>query len=186
MVGNLEKTFSDLDTRPLRIFTQDEAIFGRISRVVRCWAPAGVRPIVPHQIIRQYLYTYSALCPATGENFSLILPRTDFAAMQLFLDDFSEKFNDYRVIMIADQASWHKSQELLIPSNIRMLYLPPRSPELNPTEHLWEHLRENYFHNREYPSLEAVEDALVEGLNNLTHESVKSFAGFKWIVSLSR
>lgn len=169
----------------MRIFTQDEAIFGRISKVVKCWTPAGIRPIVPHQIIRQYVYVYSALCPSTGDNFNLILPKTDSIAMQFFLDSFSEKFKNYRIIMLADQASWHKSRELDVPSNIRLLYLPPRSPELNPTEHLWEYLRENYFHNREYPSLDAVEDALVEAINDLTHEIVKSFAGFSWITQLS-
>ena len=165
------QTFEPADNRPVVIFSQDEAIFGRINKVVSCWAPFGIRPLVPHQIVRQYLYVYSAICPLTGDNFTLILPKTNAAAMQIFLDELSKKFISNRIILLADQASWHKSQEIKMPSNIRMLYIPPRSPELNPTEHLWEYLRENHFHNREFSSLDFLEDALVEAINKSLSEN---------------
>jgi len=44
----------------------DEARFGRINRPVACWAPGGVRPTVDCQVVREYLYAYSAICPTTG------------------------------------------------------------------------------------------------------------------------
>ncbi|MGL3709408.1 transposase [Leptospirillum ferriphilum] len=51
--------------------------------------------------------------------------------------------------MVLDGAGWHRNQELKVPDNIRLLSLPPYSPELNPVEHLWDELRENFFHNRD-------------------------------------
>jgi len=61
-------------TRPIKLFYQDEARFGRIDNIAVCLVPKGMRAKVGKQIIRKYTYTYTALCPETGENASLILP----------------------------------------------------------------------------------------------------------------
>jgi Winged helix-turn helix len=42
--------------RPVRLMFEDEARFGRSSEPHRCWAPKGVRPTVPAQIVREYEY----------------------------------------------------------------------------------------------------------------------------------
>ncbi|NEO25178.1 transposase [Moorena bouillonii] len=47
-----------------------------------------------------------------------------------------------------DKAGWHRSKSLEIPENIRIIFQPAYSPELMPVEHLWEHIRENYFYNK--------------------------------------
>ena len=62
----------------MKVFFQDEGIFGRMSNPVRCWAPPGMRPRVAAQRIREYLYAYSAVCPQDGALFSLILPQPTF------------------------------------------------------------------------------------------------------------
>ena len=69
------------DTRPIKLFFEDEAIFGRICQPVRCWAPKKVRPSVPKQIVREFLYVYAAACPNDGESFSLILPEVNSGSM---------------------------------------------------------------------------------------------------------
>ena len=69
--------------------------------------------------------------------------------------------------MVVDGAGWHKANALVMPDNIRFHLLPPYSPELNPQEHLWEELREKYFHNRAFDSLDALGERLVEGLAHL-------------------
>jgi hypothetical protein len=53
---------------------EDEACFGRLSIPRRAWAPAGVRPHAPQQLIREYSYVYAAVAPAEGKMTSLILP----------------------------------------------------------------------------------------------------------------
>jgi len=62
------------DERPVLIMAQDEGCFGRISRAKRCWAPPGMRPHVPAQVVREYTYVYAAVAPALGQMVSLILP----------------------------------------------------------------------------------------------------------------
>ena len=85
--------------------------------------------------------------------------------MELFLKEVSKDFADYFVIMQVEQAAWHISDKLNIPENIRSYPQTAHSPELNPVEHLWEAIRENYFYNEVFNSLEAVIDTLCDGLN---------------------
>jgi transposase len=42
-----------------------------------------------------------------------------------------------------DKAGWHTSGDLVAPKNLSLVFLPPYSPELNPIERLWLHLRDN-------------------------------------------
>jgi hypothetical protein len=79
-----------------------------------------------------------------------------------------------------DQASWHISDKLNLPENIRLIPQTDRSPELNPVEHLWEAIRENYFYNEVFDSLENVIDTLCESLNffNSVPEKLKSMTYF--------
>ena len=69
--------------------------------------------------------------------------------------------------MQVDQAGWHGSKELVIPSNIRLLPQTAYSPELNPVEHLWDELREEYFANGYTESLDEVIQTLCDGLIQL-------------------
>jgi len=113
---------------------QDEGCFGRISRPTRCWAPPGIRPHAPYQVVREYMYVYAAVAPAQGEMTSLILPSADTAMMTLFLEHVSQTFAKYFIVMQVDGAGWHHSDELVIPSNIRLIEQPPYSPEVNPVK----------------------------------------------------
>ena len=147
--------------------SQDEARFGRISQPRRCWAPPGMRPQVAAQLVREYTYVYAAVAPTLGLMTSLVLPRVDTAMMQLFLEHVSQTFAEFFVVMQVDQAAWHCSKTMALPDNIRLIYQPPYSPELNPTEHVWEELREKYFPNRLCSSLDQVIEVLCQGLNDL-------------------
>ncbi len=62
------------DERPIKLFFEDEARFGRINNVRKCWVEKCTRAIVTQQIIREYIYAYTSVCPQTGENFSIISP----------------------------------------------------------------------------------------------------------------
>ena len=96
------------------------------------------------------------------------------------------RHRDKYIIMFLDQAGWHKSKDLEIPENIRLASIPPYSPELNPTEHIWDELREKYFHNLTFDSIGAVEDRLEDALRTLESEKelIRSTTGFHWITGL--
>ena len=165
---------------------QDEGRFGRISRPQRCWAPPGIRPHVPAQLIRESVYVFAAVAPVTGELISLILPEASTAMMNLFLEQVSQTFSKYFIVMQVDGASWHGSHDLVIPSNIRLIEQPPYSPEVNPAEHLWDELREKYLHNRAFSSLDALIEALCQGLNDLADDpaTLRSLTGFPHIINV--
>ena len=150
---------------------QDEGRFGRISRPKRGFAPPGIRPHVPSQVVRESVYIFAAVAPGAGLMTSLVLPSANTAIMNLFLEHVSQSFENYFIVMQVDQAGWHRSKELIVPANIRLIEQPAYSPEVNPVEHLWEELREKYLHNRLFSSLDALIEVLCQGLNALTDDT---------------
>ena len=67
-------------------------------------------------------------------------------------------------------AGWHRAKDLKVPENIRLIFQPAYSPEVNPVEHLWEELREKYLHNRVFSSLEELIEVLCQALTELTDD----------------
>jgi len=137
-------------------------------------------------MVREYTYAYAAVSPADGVSDSLVLPVVNADAMSLFLAEVSQRHPDDFILMVMDKAGWHQAKDLKVPKNMRIIFLPPYSPELNPVEHLGEEIREKWFPNRVFKSLDAVESVLVEALHSLEQspEKVASITGFDWINNL--
>ena len=163
---------------------QDEARFGRISDVRRCWAPKPIRPLCQGMLTHEYTYVFGAVDVCTGELDSLILPHVNTGCMQLFLNEVAARHPDERIVMVIDGAGWHRSESLVPPENINLLTLLPYAPELNPIEHVWDELREKFFHNRVFKSLDALEDHLALALKSLETDNttVASIVSWPWIV----
>ncbi len=166
---------------------QDEGRFGLLGRPRRCWAPRGARPVVGARLERKYIYAFSAVSPHDGVMDSLVLPWVNAQTMSLFLAEVAQRHAEEFVVMVMDQAGWHLAGELSVPTNVRPIFLPPYSPELNPAEHLWKSLREDCFANHVFANLDAVEGALTKGLVALEadHVRTRSMTGFEWITSIS-
>ena len=154
----------ELHQLPVVVFFEDEARFGRISREMQCWVRADMVPSVAKQLIREYIYAYSALSPQTGDCFSIISPFCNTDAMNQFLQHLSTQYYNYRIVLILDKAGWHISQTLEIAANIKLIHLNPYSPEQNPVELLWREIRRKYFKNIIFNSLDDVENTLNEAL----------------------
>jgi transposase len=165
---------------------QDEARFGRITDPRRCWAPAGVRPEVSAQIVREYEYAFAAVSPHDGSLDTLVLPAVNTEAMSVFLAEVSQRHAHALIGMVLDGAGWHRAKRLQVPANRRLIPLPPWSPQLNPVEHLWDEVREKWFANRVFASLSAVEEQLIMALKTLEEDTprVASVTGFEWIRSI--
>jgi len=145
----------------------------------------GIRPEVKVQTVREYVYVFGAISPKDGCHDSLILPYANTEAMSIFLEEVSRRHVNERIIMFMDQAGWHKSKNLRLPENIELAYLPPYSPELNPEEHIWDELREKFFGNKIFNTLEAVMDTAVKGLREMERspERLKNLAHRNWILN---
>lgn len=152
------------NAKPIIVFFEDEGRFGRISREMYCWVKKDMVPTVARQMVREYIYAYSAIAPQTGDCFSMIAPYCNTEAMNCFLSQLSTQYVDYRIVLLLDKAGWHISKNLRIADNILLLHLPPYSPELNPVELLWREVRRKHFHNKIFHSLDHVEDTLSNAL----------------------
>jgi hypothetical protein len=170
--------------KPVMLWFEDEARFGRINNLSRCWINKGKRPVVTQQMIREYIYAYTAVCPSTGEAVSIISPVNNTEAMNVFLGLLSTRFSHYNIVLVLDGAGWHTSHSLKLPQSIRLIYLPPYSPELNPVEHIWDYIREQKgFNNNIFSTIDEVENHLETALREISLEShkMKSLCNFSWL-----
>lgn len=119
--------------------------------------------------------------PYSGEDFTLISPFVNTSAMNVFLDELSKYLGEKKALVVMDCAAWHKSKTLRIPENIKIVYLPPYSPELNPVERFWQHIKKSTIKNKVYESLEDLEHAVSEFLISLTPNAISSLCSFNYV-----
>ena len=155
----------------IRLMFQDEAGFGRINKPKYCWCFPGLRPDIPCHHIREYRYAYGAVEPLTGESFFLVLPYSNTVCMNVFLQKLSDTYPHDRILLVCDGAAWHKSNALVIPQNIRLLFIPP-----------WKEIRKRGFRNEIFQTLEDVVDRLCDTICSLSHCLVQSITARNWIV----
>ena len=86
-------------------------------------------------------------------------------------------------VVVLDRAGWHLSKTLVVPPNITLLPLPPKAPELNPVEQVWQYLRQNFLSNRVFPSHAAIIDHCCEAWNALANApwTIMSIGLREWI-----
>ena len=79
-------------------------------------------------------------------------------------------------------AGWHGAKELRIPANISLLPLPPRSPELNSQENIWQFMRQNWLSNRIFKSFDDIVDHCCYAWNTLISQpwKIMSIARRDW------
>ena len=177
----------DVLGRRVRLMFQDEARFGRMVRIRRCWAPAPARPVVCNGYERQFVYVYGAVSPLEGQHDWMIVDKMNTVNMSQFLKQVSRKHRSEFIVMVVDGASSHVCKDLVVPENIRLLRLPPYSPELNPQEHVWDELREKEFPNRVFSDIASVVEQLKEGLPRLSknRKNLFSLTAWPWIINLN-
>ena len=169
--------------RPCVLF-EDEARFGRISTVRTCWAPPGVRPRVGHQQVREYRDGLLAVSPWEGRISALVVVGgIDHNVMAAFLTETTTRFPRRYCILFLNGAGAHISGDLVVPKGIHLELLPPYSPELNPVEPVWNYMRQHYFANRVFPTIERVGTRLSKAFRDLDANPrlVQSITGFDWI-----
>ena len=146
--------------KPLEIWFADEARIGQKNKITRRWAKRGTRPSAPRDLRTASTYIFGAICPAHGKAAGLVLPRCTTEAMTLHLAEISQAVAPgAHAVLLLDQAGWHVSRKLKVPSNITLLPLPAKAPELNPVENIWQYLRQNWLSNRVFETYEAIIEA---------------------------
>lgn len=128
---------SVLANLPIKLFTQDESRFGLMTVLRRRITLKGVKPIAQYQHDFDNTWLYGAVAPLTGDSFFLELPILNTQCFQIFIDQFSQTFSDTLNIITLDNGSFHTTPKLLLPANVRLVFTPPCTPEVNPMERVW-------------------------------------------------
>ena len=121
-----------------------------------------------------WAYIFGAICPKKGKGAGLVLPYCDTEAMQEHLAEISNAVDPgAHAVLILDQAGWHVTPKLRVPDNITLMFLPPRSPELNPVENLWQFMRDNWLSNRVFKDYDDIVDQCCRAWNRLVDQPWK-------------
>ena len=103
--------------------------------------------------------------------------------MQWHLDEISSQVSPgAHALLILDRAGWHTTGKLDIPANISLLPLPPKAPELNPVENIWQFMRDNWLSNRIFKSFDEIVAIYCEAWNSLIDQpwQIMSIGLRKW------
>ena len=111
------------------------------------------------------------------------MPYCNSQAMNAHLAEvFTAVDANAHAVVLLDQAGWHTSKKLVVPDNITLMPLPPRAPELNPVENIWQFMRDNWLSNRVFTSYENIVAICCEAWNDLVEQPWKiiSIGTRKW------
>jgi transposase len=164
-------------TQPLRVWTQDESRFGLITIQRRRLTLRGIKPLAPSQHELEWSYLYGCVEPLTGENFFLALPALDSALFQLFLNQFAQEDPTALHLVVLDNGPAHIAQQVARPANVRFVFTPPYTPEVNPMERVWEDL-DARIAGATPATLDALVDLLFAELRAYTPAQLASLTGY--------
>jgi len=169
----------------VRLWVADEHRYGLISVLRRVWSLRGYKPTAPYQTKYQWGYLYSALeIDGEGRAEALFLPTVSLECSQLFLEQIAASDPQAEHIVIWDQAGFHQTTGQTGVPRVRILSLPPYSPELNPVEKLGS-LIKGAIANTLFPTLRLLEDKICEELIPLWTQPtrVRQLIGDGWMLA---
>jgi transposase len=165
----LEQVVGSTPEQPVRLWVLDEHRYGLLPVIRRVWARRGVRVYAPYATRYKWGYLHEAL-EVDGAHATQLLftPAIDRDIHALFLKQIAQSDPQALHVVIADQAGFHLPEtDPRIPTNLRLLPLPPYCPELNPVERFGGLLKAAVA-NRLYPNLRKLEDHLAAAAREWT------------------
>ena len=172
-----------LKGKPFELFFSDEMRYGLISNFKRSWSKVGERTVIDSQKSFDNRYLFSAVAPLSGKSFHLSgIDGFDTEAAHTFLLALKKQHKNKTVIVVWDNAPCHRPKIHREIPGLIVLFLPPYSPELNPTERFFEELRKSTA-NRIFNNIEEQEEVIEDKLNRLTDNipAMKQLLGYDWI-----
>jgi transposase len=177
--------FHELQARRRReVWVMDEHRLGLKPILRRVWALPGQRPMAPVHHRYEWLYVYGFVQPTSGRSFWLLMPTVSVPAFNLALYHFAQFAGagpDLEIRLLVDQAGFHTSPHVALPPGLRLWFLPPYSPELQPAEHVWPLVDEPVV-NRYFETLDALQTVLAGRCVWLQDhpDIVRSTTNFHW------
>lgn len=150
------------ETSRVRLWVYDEMRYGLHPLTRKMWCLRGVRAIAPSRRRYDNGYLYGALeVDGDGSEF-LLTPSLNKQWDSCFLKQISGNDPDSIHVVIGDGAGFHhRKGDQELPANVRIITLPAYSPELNPTEKLWDIVKDGIC-NQDWADLESLEEAIIK------------------------
>ena len=169
---------------------QDEARLGLKPMTRRVWRLRGCRPRTCGRTKYEWVYVYGFVRPQTGDSFTVLLPRVNTARMGEALAAFAARADPEGTkirVLVVDNAGWHVAKRLAAPGNVRLHFLPPRTPELQPVEPFWVLVREAAA-NDTFDRLGDLTRVIRRRCKQLAGDvtTVKGAVGFHWAIKLEK
>jgi transposase len=166
------------------VWAFDEHRAGLKPVIRRVWAKRGQRPVAVAHPRYKWLYLYAFVRPTSGAVEWFAASTVDTELFSAVLARFAAAVGagpQKRVLLVLDGAGWHIAADLVVPDGIRLLFLPPYSPELQPAERLWP-LTNEAVANRHFTSLADLDEALASRCRALTDQPdiLKANTLFHW------
>lgn len=159
----------------------DEGRFGMRTTLTKAWTEKGIPYTVKVQQGYQNFYVYSSVCHHDGSDFTLLMPEVNTQMMNIYLHELSNAFENSRIMLIMDQAGWHKSKDLKKYKNIEIIFLPPYSPELNPIERLWKWIKQTSIHNRIFSGISEMKDVFCAKYQKLNADDLERICSCSYL-----
>jgi transposase len=160
----------------INVYYQDESRFGLKTFIGRCLSIRGMRPLVKYQHRFSNTYLWGSYSPITGDQFVMEIEGVDSKIFEAYLNEFSLfKPEEYKV-MILDNAKFHTAKKISIPENIILVNIPPYSPELNPSEQIWQYIKKR-FKNKTFNNMMDIKEWLNYIVCNMNSSLIRSITG---------
>lgn len=157
----------------INLYFQDESRFGLMTHTGTCIAAKGVQPIVAYQQKFANTYLWGSYSPIDGDSFVWEINGVDGTIFQEYLNGLSEQRPKELKILIIDNAGFHSTKNIDIPPNIRLINIPPYSPELNPCEQVWGYIKQRY-KNQVFKTMEQLKEWLHNTVKSMNTNTIKS------------
>lgn len=138
----------------------DEAQVGLIYPILKCWMKIGVQKrIAMPTTQRQSQVLAGVLNWHTEQVHCRELQRLDSENIVAYLEWLlTEVYPHQQIVLVLDNASFHHSAAVqaalsCFEKRVLALWLPPYSPDLNPIEPFWKHLKATACANHLYASI---------------------------------
>jgi hypothetical protein len=133
----------------------------------------------------EWTYIYGFVHPYSGRTDLLRFDTVDVESFSAALALFKARFDptdDCLMVVVVDNAGWHRSLKVVVPTGVLLVFSLPYTPELMPTEHLWLPLKEGLV-NRAWPSLSDLIDPMNRRCVWLMQQRalVSNLTSFDWL-----
>lgn len=144
------------------------------------WAQRGQAAPVPITGGNAKRVVFGAIDLDTGGRVLLARPHERGADFEAFLDELHGLYRGRPVALLLDEDGSHTaadSRDLADDLGIELLWLPKRSPHLNPMDHLWRHAKQVVAANHQSASIDEQVDRFVRYLGSLSAHDALTKAG---------